>query len=269
MPRPPKRPDSVPRIKTYKNRLTGDTVTKTKVIGEGGRKEKTTTKVGENKTTVRKKTKYPTGYKTKETTTTRTPDMTQRGVPKRPDFISETVTRRKEKGLPPDLPTQLGKGTPPGWHAPMKLPETKTNVQYKDLTGRTMNTTAGKYRRKAKETIKEGKYTYGRNIDARIKNKENLAGYKRTQAERVQQGFDEYNRKISDIRKLRTEDPMQRTMTTYYKKGGQKEMIKRADGSYSQRGLWDNIRANKGSGKKPTKQMLKQERKIKAKSKTK
>ena len=42
-------------------------------------------------------------------------------------------------------------------------------------------------------------------------------------------------------------------------------MIKRKDGSYSQRGLWDNIRANKGSGKKPTAEMLKQERKIKAK----
>lgn len=46
-----------------------------------------------------------------------------------------------------------------------------------------------------------------------------------------------------------------------YKKGG---MIKRADGSYSQRGLWDNIRANAGSGKKPTKEMLKQEKKIRA-----
>ena len=43
-------------------------------------------------------------------------------------------------------------------------------------------------------------------------------------------------------------------------KGG--EMIKRADGSYSKRGLWDNIRANKGSGKKPTPEMLKQEKKI-------
>lgn len=43
-----------------------------------------------------------------------------------------------------------------------------------------------------------------------------------------------------------------------------KEMIKRADGSVSQRGLWDNIRANKGSGKKPTPEMLKQEKKIKA-----
>ena len=48
------------------------------------------------------------------------------------------------------------------------------------------------------------------------------------------------------------------------KNGG---MLKRADGSYSKRGLWDNIRANKGSGKKPTAAMLKQERKIKAKSK--
>lgn len=49
------------------------------------------------------------------------------------------------------------------------------------------------------------------------------------------------------------------------KNGGQ--MIRRVDGSYSQRGLWDNIRANKGSGKKPTKEMLEQERKIKAKNK--
>jgi len=44
-------------------------------------------------------------------------------------------------------------------------------------------------------------------------------------------------------------------------------IIKRADGSMSKRGLWDNIRANKGSGKKPTKQMLVQEKKIKAKAK--
>ena len=46
-------------------------------------------------------------------------------------------------------------------------------------------------------------------------------------------------------------------------------MIKRADGSYSKRGLWDNIRANKGSGKKPTAQMLKQEKKIKSQTKKK
>lgn len=48
-----------------------------------------------------------------------------------------------------------------------------------------------------------------------------------------------------------------------------KQMIKRADGSVSQRGLWDNLRAAKGSGKKPTAQMLKQEKKIKAASKKK
>jgi hypothetical protein len=51
------------------------------------------------------------------------------------------------------------------------------------------------------------------------------------------------------------------------KKNGGKIMLKRKDGSVSQKGLWDNIRANKGSGKKPTAAMLKQERKIKSKTK--
>ena len=44
-------------------------------------------------------------------------------------------------------------------------------------------------------------------------------------------------------------------------------MMKRADGSYSKHGLWDSIRENKGSGKKPTTEMLKQEKKIKAQEK--
>ena len=39
-----------------------------------------------------------------------------------------------------------------------------------------------------------------------------------------------------------------------------KELIKRKDGSFSKRGLWDNIRDAKGSGKKPTPEMLKQEK---------
>jgi hypothetical protein len=51
------------------------------------------------------------------------------------------------------------------------------------------------------------------------------------------------------------------------KKNGGKMMLKRKDGSVSQRGLWDNIRKNKGSGKNPTKQMLQQERKINSKKK--
>jgi len=43
------------------------------------------------------------------------------------------------------------------------------------------------------------------------------------------------------------------------------ELLKRKDGSKSKRGLYDNIRANAGSGKKPTKAMLQQEKKIKNK----
>jgi len=56
--------------------------------------------------------------------------------------------------------------------------------------------------------------------------------------------------------------------------GSSKKMIKRADGSYSQRGLWDNIRAkataNKKAGKKgkaPSEDMLTEAKKIKSKSK--
>jgi len=54
----------------------------------------------------------------------------------------------------------------------------------------------------------------------------------------------------------------QQEATPQLGQGGQ--MIKRADGSYSKRGMWDNIRDNAGSGKKPTREMLEQERKIKA-----
>ena len=46
-----------------------------------------------------------------------------------------------------------------------------------------------------------------------------------------------------------------------------KEIIKRKDGSYSEKGLWDNLRANKGRGKKPTKAMIAQEKKISKKNK--
>lgn len=53
-----------------------------------------------------------------------------------------------------------------------------------------------------------------------------------------------------------------------------KQMIKRKDGSVSQRGLWDNLRSkaakNKATGAKPkapSKAMLAQEKKIKAKGK--
>jgi hypothetical protein len=61
------------------------------------------------------------------------------------------------------------------------------------------------------------------------------------------------------------------SLRTAKKNGG---MLKRADGSYSKRGLWDNLRSkaaqNKKTGakpKSPTKAMLTQEKKIKAKAK--
>lgn len=50
-------------------------------------------------------------------------------------------------------------------------------------------------------------------------------------------------------------------------KSAKKNLIKRKDGSYSPRGMWDNIRESAGSGKKPTKAMLRQERKIRLKEK--
>jgi hypothetical protein len=43
------------------------------------------------------------------------------------------------------------------------------------------------------------------------------------------------------------------------------ELLRRKDGSKSDRGLWDNLRDNKGSGKKPTSKMLRQEKEIKNK----
>ena len=43
--------------------------------------------------------------------------------------------------------------------------------------------------------------------------------------------------------------------------------MKRKDDSVSQHGLWDSLRENKGSGKKPTAAMLKQEKKIKSQAK--
>lgn len=46
-----------------------------------------------------------------------------------------------------------------------------------------------------------------------------------------------------------------------------KKMIKRADGSYSPQGLCDNIRANKGSGRKPGPEMKEQLAKLAKKKK--
>lgn len=75
----------------------------------------------------------------------------------------------------------------------------------------------------------------------------------------------------ADSTRAKDIDPIDLKKLSGMKNGGKaksgKQMMKRADGSTSQRGLWDNIRAAKGSGKKPTAAMLKQEKKIKAKTK--
>ncbi len=73
--------------------------------------------------------------------------------------------------------------------------------------------------------------------------------------------MDQFHKKYPTEESFAAAHPEDYNALHEYKNGG---MIKRADGSYSQRGLWDNIRANRGSGKKPTKQMLEQEAKIKA-----
>jgi hypothetical protein len=72
-------------------------------------------------------------------------------------------------------------------------------------------------------------------------------------------------RKSTDTTPVKTKSVMKKGGRVVKAKAG--AMIKRADGSMSRRGLWDNMRANKGSGKKPTAAMLKQEKKIKAKTK--
>ena len=78
--------------------------------------------------------------------------------------------------------------------------------------------------------------------------------------------------KIANFKSRVTPSDSLKTVTPKMKKNGgpikkakSGAMIKRADGSMSKPGLWDNIRKNKGSGKKPTAAMLKQEKKIKAK----
>jgi len=81
------------------------------------------------------------------------------------------------------------------------------------------------------------------------------------QANKGKPGYDANGNPI--IKKMCGSKGMKYAEGTKSIKFKKKPMIKRADGSTSQRGLWDNIRANKGSGKKPTSEMLKQEKKIK------
>ena len=136
-----------------------------------------------------------------------------------------------------------------------------------------------------KAEIKKGIITYDDYLNSKIKDKKKNGGpIKKAQdgikkdsiktkndsilAKQRKINLDALNKISDDFAKKQLE---KRRLELYrnkpkssFKAGG---MIKRADGSMSRRGLWDNIRANKGSGKKPTAAMLKQEKKIKAKAK--
>ena len=101
----------------------------------------------------------------------------------------------------------------------------------------------------------------GKNYKAQVTKK---VGDKNATYEGISPNMD-FAKLLANDKALTTPGDSVRTTIPKVKKNG--GMLKRADGSYSKRGLWDNIRANKGSGKKPTKQMLVQEKKIKAKSK--
>jgi len=84
---------------------------------------------------------------------------------------------------------------------------------------------------------------------------------------------DSLQKNINDAAATRGLQPNLKANAGMMKKGG---MIKRADGSTSQRGLWDSLRSkaaqNKKTGAKPkapTKAMLSQEKKIKSQTKKK
>ncbi len=126
--------------------------------------------------------------------------------------------------------------------------------------------------------LKERQYKrIGRIAERNPQRAERVAERMNKRASRVERGKEIANppkmelNPMNQMRKMDYDSEFKRAMQgkdkdAKMKKGG---MIKRADGSMSKRGLWDNIRANKGSGKKPTAAMLKQEKKIKAQTKKK
>lgn len=219
--------ESVTKTRKFKIPLINKTVTRTKTIGPDGTKTKTTSFNVGDKSISRTKTKYKSGYKEKTSTMT---------APGAKPGSTDKWSMKKEKGLNPKMGT-------------------------KTMTDR------GMYRRKMKTATSSRTFEHGTRERLNQKLKENLDGFKQRQHLRRETAANPTGSIKSQVGMYKRVNPGEFIKRTTYKKGGQKEMIKRADGSYSQRGLWDNIRANKGSGKKPTAQMLKQERKIKAKSK--
>jgi len=137
--------------------------------------------------------------------------------------------------------------------------------------------------KKAQDGLRTGQYKrIGRIAEKNPERAERVAERMNTRASRVDRGKGIANppimrsnimKELSDRKPYHVAKEKGMTLPTVTVTSSRKKamkaggMLKRADGSYSKRGLWDNIRANKGSGKKPTSAMLKQEKKIKAKTK--
>jgi hypothetical protein len=124
---------------------------------------------------------------------------------------------------------------------------------------------------KAQDGLRTGQYKrLGKIAEKNPARAEKVADRMNTKASRIDRGKEVSGRgnDVSETAENAAKRMMaDRSWTMHKSKMKAGGMLKRADGSYSKRGLWDNIRAAKGSGKKPTAAMLKQEKKIKAKTK--
>lgn len=171
---------------------------------------------------------------------------------------------------------QTGKNVPKGMVEsemfPGKMiPKSKSNYatgKYTKMLGSTAESkmeaakAKAKVKPKAQDGLRTGQYKrLGRIDEKNPARAERVADRMKTKASRVERGMGVANPPMMRMERF---DMDRKLRESKMAKGG---MLKRADGSYSKRGLWDNIRANRGSGKKPTAAMLKQEKKIKAKSK--
>jgi hypothetical protein len=162
---------------------------------------------------------------------------------------------------------QTGKNVPKGMveseMSPGKMiPKSKSNYATGNYSKMLGAKPKAKVKPKAQDGLRTGQYKrLGRIDEKNPARAERVADRMKTKASRVERGMGIANPPIMRMERFE----MDRKLRDKAKSG--KQMLKRADGSYSQRGLWDNIRAAKGSGKKPTAAMLKQERKIKSKTK--
>jgi hypothetical protein len=122
---------------------------------------------------------------------------------------------------------------------------------------------------KAQDGLRTGQYKrLGRIDEKNPARAERVADRMKTKASRVERGMGVANPPMMRMERFDMDKKLRESKMA---KGG---MLKRADGSYSKRGLWDNLRSkaakNKANGAKPkapSKAMLSQEKKIKAKGK--